>query len=330
MKTSYIIIILGIIISGSVIFALTFEYSFDKEYYNIEIHGMKDFYYVGDEYSFYYTLSGRGNTCGSWLVSYPDKNGVIQHNGAVVDCTSDDNRNLSYDSRNDGRNFTSLVPEIAGTYNVTVSLENGASIVYVFTVLPKTDVQVDSQTSKESDETNSAIQHVDENRYVNQALGFTIEKPDENWYFITSNQKIREKYNQPDILGGVLVVKSSTHETLGVQVRNIVDKYDNDLEKRINRIIESNPTNSNLQMENIQTDYSADGDYAYFTYDNIRGAHITHHLKIFKLANDKIYEIGASYYSTAPPSENVEKDINCIAKSFETISEQTLEFTSRC
>jgi hypothetical protein len=137
MKTAYMGIIVSVIIVGSVIFALSFEYSFDNAYYDIQIQGMKEEYVVGDEYSFYYTLSGRGNTCGSWIVWYPDKDGVIQHNGAVVDCTSDKNRNLSYDSRSDSRMFTSHVPEIEGKYNVTVSLENAKPVVYEFTVLPK-------------------------------------------------------------------------------------------------------------------------------------------------------------------------------------------------
>lgn len=137
MKTHLLVIIVSVIIISSIIFALSFEYSFENEYYEIKIQGMKEKYVVGDEYSFYYTLSGYGNTCGAWIASYPDKYGVIQHRGAVVDCTAIINRNLSYDSRADNRMFTSFVPEIEGKYNVTVSLENTKPKIYGFTVLPK-------------------------------------------------------------------------------------------------------------------------------------------------------------------------------------------------
>ena len=143
------VIIVSVIIAGSIIFALSFEYSFENEYYDLKIQGMKEEYYVGEEYSFYYTLSGYGNTCGSWTVFYPDKDGIIQHNGAVIDCTGIVNRNLSYDSRQDNRQFTSLVPEIEGIYNVTVSLENSSHAVYEFTVLPK---KIDSSISDNSTE----------------------------------------------------------------------------------------------------------------------------------------------------------------------------------
>ena len=138
MKTNYLIAIVATIITGSIIFALTVEYSFEKEYYDIEIQGMKEEYVVGDKYSFYYTLSGYGNTCGAWTVFYPDKDGIIQHNGAVIDCTGIANNHLSYDSRSDSRIFTSFVPEIEGRYNVTVSLESADNPTYYeFTVLPK-------------------------------------------------------------------------------------------------------------------------------------------------------------------------------------------------
>lgn len=150
MKTEYMVIIVSVIIVGSVIFALSFEYSFEKEFYEINIQGMKEEYHIGDKYSFYYTLSGYGNTCNAWTVYYPDKDGSIQHNGAVIDCTGIANNHLSYDSRKDNRIFTSFVPEIEGKYNVTVSLENANNLgYYEFTVLPK---KVDSSITVGSDE----------------------------------------------------------------------------------------------------------------------------------------------------------------------------------
>lgn len=75
MKTSYIIIILGIIISGSVIFAISFELPSKKEHYETKITGIKDVYLVGERYDFSYILSGYGDSCGSKKVNFPDQNG---------------------------------------------------------------------------------------------------------------------------------------------------------------------------------------------------------------------------------------------------------------
>lgn len=138
MKTNFLIIIVGIIIVGSVIFALTFEYSFEKEYYDIEIHGMKDTYFIGETYSFYYTLSGFGTTCGSWLVTFPNQDGDILHRGETIDCTAKINSQISYDSRKDSRIFSLAVPQNKGTYNVTVSIESvDEPVIHEFTVISK-------------------------------------------------------------------------------------------------------------------------------------------------------------------------------------------------
>jgi len=107
-------------------------------HYSLEIQGMKDTYFVGEQYSFYYTLSGFGNTCGSWLVMFPDSNGYVKHRGEVIDCTSSKNQEISYDSRSDSRLFTSVVPYVEGTYNVTVSVEKvKETAVHQFTVSSK-------------------------------------------------------------------------------------------------------------------------------------------------------------------------------------------------
>ena len=110
--------------------------SFDASHYEVKIHGMKDTYQIGETYSFYYTISGYGNTCGGWYVSFPDKNGVIQTRGSVIDCTKIVNKDLNYDSSKDNRKFSSLVPQTSGKYNVTVYLENAQPVVYEFDVLP--------------------------------------------------------------------------------------------------------------------------------------------------------------------------------------------------
>lgn len=87
MKTSHIAIILGIVITSSVIFGVTFKMPLDdsaqisfesplrEEYYEIQITGMKDVYLVGEQYDFSYIISGYGYSCGSKEITFPDQNG---------------------------------------------------------------------------------------------------------------------------------------------------------------------------------------------------------------------------------------------------------------
>ena len=136
MKTVQLIIIgVGIPVAGIMI-GVYFP-SIDSTHYDLEIQGMKEEYQIGEQYSFYYHVSGYGNTCGRWVVSFPDKNGVIQYSGETVDCTQLVNKNLDYDSRTSNRKFSSFVPQIPGQYNVTVSIENTEPVVYKFVVLPE-------------------------------------------------------------------------------------------------------------------------------------------------------------------------------------------------
>ncbi len=131
MKTrTQIILFLIIILVGSV----SVFYATKVVHYTLEIQGMKEEYFVGEEYSFYYTLVGYGNTCHSWTVFYPDQNGEIKKAGEAVDCTRHTNKELDYDSRNESRMFSSKVPQIEGKYNVTVSLENIKPVTFEFVV----------------------------------------------------------------------------------------------------------------------------------------------------------------------------------------------------
>lgn len=138
MKTRTQIILLLIIISVGSVSAL---YATQLPHYSLEIHGINDTYFVGEEYSFYYTLSGFGNTCKSWIVSYPDQNGEIKKAGEAIDCFRPTNKELDYDSRKDSRLFTSQVPKIEGKYNVTVSLENLEPVIHEFRVIPYDDFE---------------------------------------------------------------------------------------------------------------------------------------------------------------------------------------------
>lgn len=115
MKTSFLIIIVGLIILSSVIFVLIWndipeecdekceiemrrigagesghgifdpfekhsEIELDsspirEEHYSIEITGMKDIYRIGEQYDFSHIISGYGYSCGSKEITFPDQNG---------------------------------------------------------------------------------------------------------------------------------------------------------------------------------------------------------------------------------------------------------------
>ena len=46
-----------------------------EEHYEIEIIELQDEYMVGEEYSFYYVISGYGHSCVNYQASYLDENG---------------------------------------------------------------------------------------------------------------------------------------------------------------------------------------------------------------------------------------------------------------
>jgi hypothetical protein len=127
MKTRYIIIILGIIISGSVIFAIFFESPFETEHYDIQISGLKDVYLVGEPYSFSYTISGYGYSCGDREVTYPDKNGDTVRNSVDVDCnTGQPKTNFVIDSKNESEK-PSISIKNPGRYNVAVMFDKSTN-----------------------------------------------------------------------------------------------------------------------------------------------------------------------------------------------------------
>lgn len=136
MKTKFLIVIATIIPIIGVVMGLFFL-SYTPIHYDLEIKGMNDTYFVGDTYTFYYTLSGFGNTCGSWIAMYPNHNGDVLHRGEVINCSDKQNNHISYDSRKDSRVFSLAVPQIEGKYNVTVRVEPADPVVYEFTVISK-------------------------------------------------------------------------------------------------------------------------------------------------------------------------------------------------
>jgi len=57
-----------------------------REYYEIEITGLKDVYLVGEQYDFSYIISGYGNSCGSKTVTFLDSNGYTIGSASSASC----------------------------------------------------------------------------------------------------------------------------------------------------------------------------------------------------------------------------------------------------
>ena len=128
MKTRYIIIILGIIISSSVIFAILFESPFQKEHYDIEITGLKDVYLVGEPYSFSYTISGYGYSCGDREIKYPDENGNTVETAVDVDCNTDAPKTKFIIDSKDESNMENISIKNPGRYAVSVLFSKSTNI----------------------------------------------------------------------------------------------------------------------------------------------------------------------------------------------------------
>lgn len=125
MKTSYIIIVLGIAITGSVIFAVTFEFP-SSEYYELEITGLKETYLVGEPYSFSYIVSGYGYSCGSNRVTFPINQTDYVTVGSSSSCVASPMMPFYTDIlKTYGRTYGNIGLEQAGNYTVTVWFERG-------------------------------------------------------------------------------------------------------------------------------------------------------------------------------------------------------------
>lgn len=73
MKTKFIVAILAAVIVSATIFALSIK--IQKEHYEIKVLGLKDVYTVGEPFTFGYTISGYGYSCGDKEVHIPDDDG---------------------------------------------------------------------------------------------------------------------------------------------------------------------------------------------------------------------------------------------------------------
>lgn len=128
MKTNFIVIILSIIITISVIFAIIQSSSFfPKEHYEIKMTGLDDAYLIDESFSFGYVISGYGYSCGKIIIHIPDENGDSQLN-TLSDCKAHNNMQyFEHAGIFDSGNATFVHPGIknSGIYNISVTYEHG-------------------------------------------------------------------------------------------------------------------------------------------------------------------------------------------------------------
>ena len=92
-----------------------------RERYAIEIIGLKDEYVLGEEYSFYFVISGYGHECAGINLSYPDEDGKLQAWGQMPLC--DPNlvmHDFEINSTESQELFGNIVIKNTGTYAVTI------------------------------------------------------------------------------------------------------------------------------------------------------------------------------------------------------------------
>ena len=118
MKTSLLIII-GMVMTGSVVFAIFFSPSLGDEHYDITISGLKDVYLINEPYFFSYTISGYGYSCADSEITYPDDNGNTVRNFIDADCNAGEPKTKFIISSTDP-NMKSIGIKNPGRYNVNV------------------------------------------------------------------------------------------------------------------------------------------------------------------------------------------------------------------
>jgi len=94
-------------------------------HYEIEIIGLKDIYFVGEQYDFSYIISGYGYQCGSKKISFPDENGnytkIISSSSCIADVPMEE---FVFDIQKEhGTTFGHITLNNPGTYTITVTFD---------------------------------------------------------------------------------------------------------------------------------------------------------------------------------------------------------------
>jgi hypothetical protein len=120
MKTNYIIIILCIIVTISIVSTIVVLSDTLQEHYEIEIVDLKESYEVGEPYYFSYIVSGYGDICGGWKITTPNNKSVAQGMGSISLCGDKKLEKIYNDLRNDGIIYGPYVLDTPGDYEVSV------------------------------------------------------------------------------------------------------------------------------------------------------------------------------------------------------------------
>lgn len=167
MKTRYWILLVGIIITSSVIFALTVEMPLDdvsqnsfqspskRVHYSIEIVGMKDTYFVGEQYDFSYIISGYGYECGGKVITFPNKDGEIMGMSSSSSCLAGvPMKDFVYDSQKSyGTMAVHSKVNTPGIYNVTATFDRPShgyptTAIHEFEVINYMDANIPESLKK--------------------------------------------------------------------------------------------------------------------------------------------------------------------------------------
>ena len=169
--------------------------------------------------------------------------------------------------------------------------------------------------------------------YIEQTLEFTIEKPDDTWYFETDLQKLRKSLelsdSPDDVLGGVFIVKTLSRDVVSVVVYKLPSESPTYLEERAERLIQYGITELNADESSIKRDFSSEGNYAFFSFEGASSKPFSLG-NVAKIENAKIYEIGWVIGTTKDNYQEINDEIKCIVKSFSTTIPTINEFDLKC
>lgn len=100
--------------------------TFPREHYSIEITGLSETYFVGEPYSFSYTLYGFGDPCGGTLVTFPINKTNNVSTGSIPSCAKTIQTDFVLDVKKTyGTTYGHIDLQETGVYTVRVEFEKG-------------------------------------------------------------------------------------------------------------------------------------------------------------------------------------------------------------
>ena len=158
-----------------------------EEHYDIEIFGLKDKYKVGEEYSFYFVISGYGYSCANYETKYPDESGQVIGLGAEVLCAPETSMHEFEINPIENRGTLGNTGiKNPGTYTVSVTFEKPSK--YYPTISSKDFLVVESTKLPPLKQIQSGIKF--HNVECNEGLELVYKKADDTSACVTIFTKI--------------------------------------------------------------------------------------------------------------------------------------------